>query len=103
MRVFGASLCAATYLLAQGPAPEKYHTVRVEKVDHYPQVPIHVYLLPGGKQCALKTRLNVQAASEVKTASEGDDTYLMDNDGLVYKCGLPAVAGRVGPNQQPKN
>jgi hypothetical protein len=92
-----ALACAAS-LLAQRPAPEKYHTVKVEKVDNYPQVPVHVYLLSNGKQCVLKTRLYAKEGSDVRTASEGDDVHIMDIDGLTYRCGLRAVADNVGPS-----
>jgi hypothetical protein len=90
-------VCAASCLLAQGSAREKYRTVKLQKVDNYPQVPVHIYLLSDGKQCVLRTRLYVKEGSDVKTASEGDHVYIMDSDGLVYKCGLQAIADHVGP------
>ena len=93
-------LCAAN-LLAQRPAPEKYHLAKVEKITAYPQFLIFVYLLGGGTQCELGTRLYVKEGAEIKAASEGDKTYVMDTDGLVYKCGFTGTADHVGPGQRP--
>ena len=99
MTVF-ALACAAS-LLAQGPAREKYHPVKVEKIYSFPQFSLYVYLLSGGKQCEIKTRLYVKEGSEIKTASDGDDVYVMDSDGLGYECGIKAEADHAVPSQQP--
>ena len=101
IRVTVFALACAASLLAQGPVREKYHPVKVEKIYSFPQVPLYVYLLSGGKQCEIKTRLYVTEGSEVKAASEEDDVYVMDSDGLVYRCGLKAEADHAVPRQQP--
>ena len=95
-----ALICGVS-LLGEGPPPEKYHLVKVDKI--YADPPrLYVYVLSGGKQCTLDTRLYIKEGSEIKTALEGDDVYLMDIDGLVYKCGLRPSADNVELGKQPK-
>ena len=95
-------LCAAN-LLGQGPAPEKYHLTKVEKITAYPQFLIFVYLLSGGTQCELGTRLYVEEGAEIKTASQGANKYVMDTDGLVYRCGFTVAEDHVVPSARPNN
>ena len=78
-------MCAAS-LFAQGPATERYHPVKLEKIDSHPQVPIYHYRLSGGQTCTMDAQLRANEGSEIKTAFDGHDWYIMDNDGKTYKC-----------------
>src|SRR5580658_7465324 len=80
-----ALICAAG-LLADGPPPERYHSVKVTKIDAHPAVPIYNYTLASNYIATSSEPVDVKEGSEIKYAIEGNVMYIIDDAGKTHQC-----------------
>lgn len=80
------ALISVASTLAQGPRPEKYHSVKVIKIVSYPTVPIFNYTLSADYGASCPTPINVKEGDEVKFAIEGAVLYIIDHEGQTHQC-----------------
>lgn len=78
-------ICAAS-LLGQGPPLEKYHSVKVTKIDSHPTVPLYSYTLSSNYIASSSEPIDVKKGSEIKYAIEGNVMYILDGAGKIHQC-----------------
>lgn len=86
MRAILFALISAASLLAQGPPPEKYQSIKVTKILNEPTVPEYHYRLGSWWVASCSMPINVEEGSEVKYAIEGRVLYIIDGDGKNHEC-----------------